>query len=441
MYSVFVVEDEIVTREGIRNNIPWDNTEFTLVGEAPDGEMALHAIREIKPDILITDIKMPFMDGLALSRLVKEDQPWIKIIILSGHDEFHYAKEAISIGVEEYLLKPVSSGDMLSSLEKVATRLEEERSQRCQMENLERKVRTHREILREKWGFDLIMGRMESREALERGKELDLDVSAPGFTALVIGCNAPGGEEAPGGRVSSLLAGLIPHRRDIFLTLPNRNEYILLVKIDNPSLADDRLYALAQGIKHEAERTGEVALSIGIGSVASHLEELRTSYVEAGGLIRYMSRSGESKIMGTGDIRDTSVLWADHSAGGQSLMHLEQKHNEQIVLAKKYIERNFMSPDISLNAVASHVNVSPNHFSTVFSQEEGRTFIEYLTGVRLERARELLVSSSMKCGDVAYEVGYGDPHYFSFIFKKNTGLSPREYRSSHRPAGRMGGNS
>ena len=123
MYSVFVVEDEIVTREGIRNNIPWDNTPFTLVGEAPDGEMALHALREIKPDILITDIKMPFMDGLALSRIVKEDQPWIKIIILSGHDEFHYAREAISIGVEEYLLKPVSSTDMLNSLEKVAARL------------------------------------------------------------------------------------------------------------------------------------------------------------------------------------------------------------------------------------------------------------------------------------------------------------------------------
>ena len=100
MYSVFVVEDEIVTREGIRNSIPWDNTRFSLVGEAPDGEMALHAIREMKPDILITDIRMPFMDGLTLARIVKEDMPWVKIIILSGHDEFQYARQAITIGVE-----------------------------------------------------------------------------------------------------------------------------------------------------------------------------------------------------------------------------------------------------------------------------------------------------------------------------------------------------
>ena len=80
-----------------------------------------------------------------------------------------------------------------------------------------------------------------------------------------------------------------------------------------------------------------------------------------------------------------------------------------------------MSPDISLNAVASHVSVSPNHFSTVFSQEEGRTFIEYLTGIRIEHAKKLLVSSSMKCGDISYEVGYGDPPLFQLYLQKKHG--------------------
>ncbi|GAB1483288.1 hypothetical protein MASR2M78_21040 [Treponema sp.] len=120
MYSVFLVEDEIVVREGIRDSIQWDQTSYVLAGEAPDGEMALSIIKDVKPDILVTDIKMPFMDGLALSRIVKKTLPWIKIIIISGHDEFQYAKEAISIGVEEYLLKPVSAKDMLASLDKVA---------------------------------------------------------------------------------------------------------------------------------------------------------------------------------------------------------------------------------------------------------------------------------------------------------------------------------
>ena len=129
MYKVFLVDDEIVVREGIRNSIQWDETEYTLAGEAPDGEMALSIMKDIKPDILVTDIRMPFMDGLALSRVIKKVLPWVKIIIISGHDEFHYAREAISIGVEEFLLKPVSSLDMLKSLDKVASIIKKEKEE------------------------------------------------------------------------------------------------------------------------------------------------------------------------------------------------------------------------------------------------------------------------------------------------------------------------
>jgi two-component system response regulator YesN len=109
MYKVFIVDDEIIVREGIRNKIQWEKTPFNFLGEASDGEIALSMIQELKPDILITDIKMPFMDGLELSMIVKNIQPWIRIIILSGHDEFNYAKEAIKIGVDDYILKPFSS--------------------------------------------------------------------------------------------------------------------------------------------------------------------------------------------------------------------------------------------------------------------------------------------------------------------------------------------
>ena len=97
MYSVFIVDDEPIVLEGIRTTIDWDNSNFSFAGEASDGEIALSMIQEIKPDILITDIKMPFMDGLELSAAIRKTQPWIKIIILSGHDEFDYAKKAISI--------------------------------------------------------------------------------------------------------------------------------------------------------------------------------------------------------------------------------------------------------------------------------------------------------------------------------------------------------
>ena len=113
MYSVFLVDDEPIVLEGIRSKIDWENNGFTFAGEATDGEIALSMIHEIKPDVLITDIKMPFMDGLELSKAVKNIQPWIKIIILSGHDEFDYAKKAISIGIEDYILKPFTPDEIL----------------------------------------------------------------------------------------------------------------------------------------------------------------------------------------------------------------------------------------------------------------------------------------------------------------------------------------
>lgn len=108
LYKVFLVEDEIVIREGIRERIDWQAHGFEFCGEAPDGEIALPMIQSLKPDILITDIKMPFMNGLELTCIVHETMPEVRTVILSGHDEFEYAHEAIKLGVVEYLLKPIS---------------------------------------------------------------------------------------------------------------------------------------------------------------------------------------------------------------------------------------------------------------------------------------------------------------------------------------------
>ena len=119
MIKVFLVEDEIIMREGIRQNIEWEKEGFEFVGEASDGELAYPLIQKLKPDILITDIRMPFMDGLELSRLVKQELPEIKIIILSGYDEFEYAKEGINIGITDYLLKPIAGAKLLEAVKKV----------------------------------------------------------------------------------------------------------------------------------------------------------------------------------------------------------------------------------------------------------------------------------------------------------------------------------
>ena len=138
MVKVFLVEDESIIRRGIRDNIAWESHGFEFVGEAGDGEYAYPLILNTKPDILITDIKMPFMDGLELSRLVKKSLPKTRIIILSGYNEFEYAKEAIKIGISDYLLKPVTSVSLLDTLKHVADEIREEQEKSRLLEFLEK---------------------------------------------------------------------------------------------------------------------------------------------------------------------------------------------------------------------------------------------------------------------------------------------------------------
>jgi YesN/AraC family two-component response regulator len=136
-YKVFLVEDEIVTREGIRDSVDWASAGYQFCGEAPDGEIALPLIHECKPETVITDIKMPFMDGLQLCRMLRETLPDTKIIILSGHDEFKYAQEAIQVGVTEYLLKPIVPQDLLDALRKVAQQIDQERQASAHLQALQ----------------------------------------------------------------------------------------------------------------------------------------------------------------------------------------------------------------------------------------------------------------------------------------------------------------
>ena len=122
MLKIFLAEDEVIVRETIKRMIPWEDLGFELVGEAADGEMALPLLLRQKPDLLITDIKMPFMDGLTLAKVAKKEIPGLKVVILSGYDDFNYAKQAINIGVEDYLLKPIEENALNSAIEKALHR-------------------------------------------------------------------------------------------------------------------------------------------------------------------------------------------------------------------------------------------------------------------------------------------------------------------------------
>lgn len=182
--KVFLVEDEYIVREGIKNNIDWEKNGYDFCGEASDGELAFPMISEKRPDIVITDIRMPFMDGIELSRMIKEEYPEIKIIILSGHEEFEYAKAAIQIGVEEYLLKPINGDELLQVVNRVAQKIKEENESRETLQ--EGEGDENFEYAKRQLLSSLIDDNASLSDAMEQGKKIHLNLMAQCYNIMML---------------------------------------------------------------------------------------------------------------------------------------------------------------------------------------------------------------------------------------------------------------
>lgn len=538
MLKVFLVEDEIVMREGIKNNIPWKEEGLDFVGEASDGELAYPMIRKLQPDIIITDIKMPFMDGLELSRLVKKDFPDTSIIILSGYDEFEYAKEAIKIGVTEYLVKPISSARLLEAVKEIGSRIEKEQEKKTYLEQFKKEMKEMELHEKEKFLHEILSGKMPLPELLEKGKRLNIHLAAGVYNVILFmmrrsedsdnihlkelakawdnilelveetgniymfnrgidGVEFLFLDETPEQlerkregflkRLEKISSGheqvqyfggvgnivyrlreiqesyesaskafsyryLVPYNRIVFAdNMENmRVEFNKDVDIDLKEMdfgkIDRRIVKnfLSKGLLEEAPHFIEDYFSsLGIGNVESILfRQYITSdmYFGAVVFVEDLGYSADNIVNVFGDFKAISEVLPSLEKTKEYLKKMMReaitlrdkvsvkKYGSLIDDAKEYIEQNYDSEDISLNSVATHVNISPSHFSSIFSQEEGQTFIEYLTALRMNKAKELLMCSSLKSSEIGYSVGYKDPHYFSYLFKKTQNCTPREYR-------------
>jgi two-component system response regulator YesN len=525
LYKVFLVEDEIVTREGIRDNVDWKAAGFEFCGEAPDGEIALPLIEATQPDLLITDIKMPFMDGLQLCKIIREHMPWVKIIILSGHDEFNYAQTAIKLGVAEYLLKPVSVKDLHQVLQRTVVKLDQERAERARLKQLREQLDDNLHLLREKFLLRLVLGGVSSAEAIEQSEQLGIDLIANYYLALLIKTELP---ESPQQvayqeyqQVGSIIFGLVGANPDILLAQKDLEELVILMKGDNPEQLNQEAAFLAALIKQEVEGKMSCTLRTSLGGPQQRLGEIHHSYAEAlvkagsnetapiqdtvdqlesiehtrldQAALEHYLKSGsaldfdpffEAYLQPIGaaaqrsrllkqyiflDILFTAAQFVSDLGGNanqvlpeigqvemlvQEIKTLDQikaeireiitavlsyrdrqvDHQQTQVFyqARDYIDQHYSDPELSLQQVAAQVNLSASHFSVVFSQAMGETYRDYLTSVRIERAKELLRTTDLMCAEIAYRCGYNDPHYFSHIFKKNTGVTPQKFRVQPR---------
>lgn len=535
--KVFLVEDEMVIRRGIKNSIDWEKEGYIFCGEASDGELAYPMIIKEKPDILITDIRMPFMDGLELCKLVKKELPNIKILILSGYDEFDYAKEAIRLGVTEYLLKPISSGKLLEALNWVSESIRREKEDKDLVRKYMEEMRENTEHEKQKFFEQMIAGNLSMADALETGKKYEMNLSAGMYNLLLFRFTL--GEE------NRKFGELLGEAEYAIEKLTERLEYVFefqrgvegwafLLMADNEEQMSERVKELSKDLEEIMKNYSTIAYFGGIGQPVARLRELEESFREAERALAARFTMELNRIISVEDIRmaqnvDTlddieitsfgeiektrtmlekflnngaedeidefvdvyinelpeenlkSVLMRQYiimdayivmmsfcekiegiegemQAQSEELKNsmktiqtLEEiknyirmllkkiigvrdtisgrRYSDIIEIAKDQIRKTYMSDEISLNTIAAEVGMSPSYFSSIFSKEMGKTFVEYLTEIRMDRAKELLMCSSMKTSEIGYEVGYKDPHYFSYIFKKTQNCTPKEFRA------------
>ena len=517
-YKVFLVEDEIVAREGIRDNVDWQSAGFEFCGEAPDGEIALPLIEKNQPDVIITDIKMPFMDGLQLSKIIREQMPWVKIIILSGHDEFDYAQSAIKLGVTEYLLKPINATEIQNVLQTVATALDQESEERKNLKELQSQIKDILTLQRERLLLQLVVGGVSSTEAIEQCRQIGLDIIAQQYLVVLIKVHFYEDDGyvdfAKYQEIQSIVAELANMHPSAFFAQKSVQELLLVMNGADPEeLKQDGLF-LASLIQQDIEAGTGYRVSVGVGNVQQRLSDIFLSFAEALTAVNksnpnppidnhnmaqmlQLEQSTVEQYLKSGLSIEFDTFFTDHlqplgqaalqstlikhyffvdiiltaaqfviELGGDAskvipqmddmerflvtiqtmddmqdalrkiftavfLFRNNQAQYEKTKLifeAKDFIDAHFTDPNLLLNEVAATVNLSPSHFSVVFGRETGESFKDYLTRVRIERAKELLRTTNMKCSDVAYQSGYSDPHYFSYVFRKNTGLPPQQFR-------------
>ena len=535
MVKVYLVEDEIIIRQSIKNSIDWEKEGYEFVGDASDGELALPVILKEKPDILITDIRMPFMDGLELSRMVKAELPDIKIVILSGYDDFEYAKQAIKIGVAEYLLKPVSSAVLLEHLSEIAEKVRDEREDLALKKVYYQEMQENEELIKMKFLGELISGKLSLADAMEKGKRFHMNLSGPFYRIILFKFIQ---EDHVQAEQSEALAGAYVFRFQRGV----EGWAFLLTSVEEDM--ETQTKAFIEGLKAVIAPFDTLTWFGGIGSEVARIRELRYSFREADKafagrfvqepnqiisveqlnfeqqdnefdanifgeinqfnqiITRFLSNGSleevesfvgalfteisedhfrslmirqyiimdiyatvltfckklrkdagvEGEVYGqwegirenekilklavttaesVDDIKDYIGTLLDHAIELRNTVS-GRRYSDIIQTAKERIEQDYMSEDISLNSVAAEVCMSPSYFSSVFSKEMGKTFIEYLTEVRMEKAKQYLACSSMKTSEISYEVGYKDPHYFSYIFKKTQGCTPKEYRAARK---------
>lgn len=533
MYKIIMIDDEDEVREGIKRKTNWEACGFQLVGDFDNGKDAYEAVERLQPDAVITDICMPFMDGLQLTELIAANYRDVKVIIVTGYEDFDYAKQAIKLKVKDYLLKPINAAEFTDFLHKLKLELDEERKQREDISFLRHQFQESMPLLRERFLERLVTSCMKREEIERKCKVFGLSLIGPGYTVLALDIDEfhrdfysdqVAEEELLRFAAYNILHEIVEkeHGGIVFRT---RDDKLVGVVSGDLEKIELTCQTLAEYARYSIEKYLNMTVTLGIGRAYNEVQDLPKAFQEALSALDYRFLLGKNRIISIGDMEFGSSLdnlsyidmekrlilaiktgekaavtctlkdWIDDMKkaacsmdkcygklnkllvalmnvlvetgfeevavlGDHSFMQLYARKTlddvrlwleetclalvellaekrthvsqAQMEAAVAYIHSHYVDEQLSLQQVCNHIYMSMSYFSALFKTHTGETFVEYVTRYRLDKAKEMLAASQLKTYELAAKVGYSDPQYFSVIFKRRTGMTPKEFRAAHK---------
>lgn len=409
-YTVVVADDEDELREAVCTMIPWQELGFCLVGSASNGLDALQLVEKHEPDLLLTDIRMPFISGIELARQVREVRPTTSIAFLSGYDDFEYAKQAIQYNIISYMLKPLTAQGLGKELQAIRGKIDAQ-------------FATFRQATAQTDGQDpcaaLLMslvlddyadpdGNAQAEAYARQCGLLRGPDDRPCYTVMASALlKEDGALDTAASFASSVNRLAAKYLRSVSFFSSGK---VVSVLMGNPSDFEEYLHILADEIPQMADRVLGKRCRVGVSRMVCTLNALHDAYREAMEAFRQRDRA---------------------EGGARFIGDLEPAVKGGGLLCKRALEtidQHYMDPDLSLVSLSGMLDVSPNHLSACIKKYAGETFINTLIRKRMEVAQALLLTSGLRVREIAGRCGYTDQHYFSYCFKKYCGESPNSMR-------------
>lgn len=430
MFNLLIADDEQLERRAIKSIVSDRLKGIFDIYEAKNGREAIEIADKIRPEVIIMDIRMPGINGIEAIKEIRKFHREGYFIILTAYDYFWYAKEAIEVDVKEYLLKPLKRDELIEKLEIAVKCVEETRSKRNKEMKLREKVYTMLPIIESQLCYTIANNEINDAAIEMLLEYLNMEFKA-GYSMLIniedkLDSSIDRGELK--NAIKEYVKEFAQGFNRVILSSYSTVDIIMFVEVDNVNSERELDNAdlgsrLAEVI---AEKFG-VDVSIGIGRIYKGIENLNKSYDEAAAAVCY-DKPG-MRIKHFDDIISHRNALCQQTCEDTSEEIVSSRENQEGIILKsiEYIKSHYNS-EITLEEVAGYICVSSYYFSKIFKEYTGKNYVDYITELRIEKAKEMLKSGERSIKDICFEVGYNDPNYFSRVFKKVEGVTPSEFK-------------